>query len=185
MAAPSACCYRPTVSRPNLVVAPRLAPGFVSGSGRLAAVAAALLFVLMGGCARKIGDKCSISTDCSVNGDRICDTAQPGGYCTVQGCDPDSCPDGAVCVEWRFEPSRTTSTYCMERCRGGCSRGGYECVADDDPRLESGGTSLARVTDLGGRRDAKFCAAVAGVTAASSMSLVPTQSSPFDASVPQ
>ena len=183
MAAPSTYCYRPAVSRSTLV-APRLTPLALSGLGRLGTLADALVFVLMAGCASEIGDKCSISTTCSVNGDRICDTALPGGYCTVQGCDPDSCPDGAVCVEWRFSPSRTTSTYCMERCRGSCGRRGYECVADDDPRLESDGTSLARVTDLGRRRDARFCAAVSGVTDGSTMSLVPTQTSPFDASVP-
>ena len=136
----------------------------------------------MSGCSPEIGDKCSISTDCSVNGDRICDTAQPGGYCTVQGCDPDSCPNGALCVEWRFEPSRTTATYCMERCGSSCSRRGYECVADDDERLESAGMTLARVTDLGSRRDAKFCAAVSDSTGATSIPLMPLESLP-DAAV--
>ncbi|MEZ4324524.1 MAG: hypothetical protein R3B40_04845 [Polyangiales bacterium] len=156
-------------------------------SNALGVVPAAVVGMVAGlwlaGCSPEIGDKCSISTDCSFNGDRICDTAQPGGYCTVQGCDPDSCPNGAVCVEWRFEPSRTTATYCMERCRSSCGRRGYECVADDDPRLESNGGPLARVTDLGSRRDAKFCAAVSD-TAATSMSLAPTQSVMPDAAVP-
>jgi hypothetical protein len=54
-------------------------------------------------------------------------------------------------------------------------------VADDDPRLDSAGTSLARVTDLGGRRDAKFCAAVDRTTTASSAPLF--QSVPPDAAV--
>lgn len=180
MAAPSSCCYRPAVSRASRTVV------FPSSSrilARSAFAALALLLLSATGCAPEIGDRCSVSTDCSVNGDRICDTAQPRGYCTVQGCDPDSCPNSSVCVEWRFEPSRTTQTYCMERCNSGCGREGYECVADDDPRLESGGTSLARVTDLGGRRDAKFCAAVAAEEV-TSMSLTSSPSSLPDASTP-
>lgn len=178
MAAPFSYCYRPAVSRASRTVAlpsSRL-------PARSAFVALMVLLASASGCAPEIGDRCQVSTDCSVNGDRICDTSQPRGYCTVQGCDPDSCPNGAVCVEWRFEPSRTTATYCMERCRSGCGRDGYECVADDDARLESNGVSLARVTDLGGRRDAKFCAAVAATDSSAALMSVPT-SGP-DASVP-
>ena len=124
----------------------------------------AALICLTSACAPKIGDSCDNSTDCSVNGDRVCDTAQPGGYCTVRGCDPDSCQEGAICVEWRFSPSRTATTYCMKRC-GSC-RSGYDCVSDDDPRLaDESGTPIARITDLSSRRrDARFCAAVEGFT---------------------
>jgi hypothetical protein len=77
------------------------------------------------GCKPHIGDGCTSSTDCSVNGTRICDTAQPGGYCTIRGCDPDGCPEGAVCVEWRYDPIRTAATWCMKRCgsEGSCRRG--------------------------------------------------------------
>jgi len=52
------------------------------------------------GCAPKIGDKCTVSTDCSAQGDRICDITQPGGYCTEFNCEPDSCPDGAACINF-------------------------------------------------------------------------------------
>jgi hypothetical protein len=55
-------------------------------------------------CDSVIGDSCSANVDCSSNGDRLCDTSMPGGYCTVEGCSATSCPDGAVCVAF-FPPS--------------------------------------------------------------------------------
>ena len=106
------------------------------GSLRIALLLALSLFALSG-CAPAIGDSCSNSTDCSVNGDRVCDIAQPGGYCTVRGCDPDTCPGTAVCVAFRFEPLRTAETWCMDRCKsdGACRQGaGYRCVGADDER---------------------------------------------------
>jgi len=94
------------------------------------------------GCTPQIGDDCSTSLDCSTQGDRLCDTTQPGGYCTIFNCEPDTCPeDEASCVafnneldpacgsvddgEWaRFERS-----FCMQKCDDDedC-RSGYECV---------------------------------------------------------
>ncbi len=60
-------------------------------------------FVALGaGCGDEIGDGCSISSECSNRGNRFCDTTQPGGYCTIIGCDHGTCPDEAVCV--RFFP---------------------------------------------------------------------------------
>jgi hypothetical protein len=54
-------------------------------------------------CGREIGDQCRVSDDCVDNQlDRQCDTSQPGGYCTVIGCDQNSCPDEAACI--RFFP---------------------------------------------------------------------------------
>ncbi len=52
------------------------------------------------GCGKEIGDECVVSSDCSQDGDRFCDTSSRGGYCTVQGCDFDTCPDNAVCVRF-------------------------------------------------------------------------------------
>ena len=133
-----------------------------------------VISAMMVGCAPGIGDSCSVSADCSVNGDRICDTAQPNGYCTVRGCDPDTCPDSALCVEWRFDPPRTAETWCMQSCSndGDCRRGaGYRCVhatLDPDgednvsPELMVDGEPIARITDLKeSRRRKGFCAAVA------------------------
>ena len=60
--------------------------------------------VLAGACGRKIGDKCRDPIDCN-NEDitRTCDQSQPGGYCTIEGCDEKSCPDDSVCI--RFFPN--------------------------------------------------------------------------------
>jgi hypothetical protein len=96
-------------------------------------------------CTPSIGDKCSQSTDCSVNGDRLCDTSQPGGYCTVFNCRGDGCPDKAVCTLFNASVpgcayndyaggggSRDARSFCMERCfsQSDC-RPGYVCA---DPR---------------------------------------------------
>ncbi|MEM6957504.1 MAG: hypothetical protein AAF411_18290 [Myxococcota bacterium] len=111
-----------------------------------------LLLLALVACSPAIGDSCGSSADCSVNGDRICDLAYPGGYCTVGGCDSDTCPDGAICVEWRFTPDRTAATFCMKKCGGdgGCRNDQYACMGDDDPRLvdPETGSSIARVIDL-------------------------------------
>lgn len=98
---------------------------------------------LLAGCRPEIGDKCTTSTDCSINGDRLCDTTQPDGYCTIFNCEPGSCPDGeGVCVG--FDPtldpacgqvlSSTTAprferTFCMKTCDidADC-RDGYQCI---------------------------------------------------------
>jgi hypothetical protein len=95
-----------------------------------------LLAALAGGCAPQIGDQCAVSTDCSVNGDRLCDTTQPGGYCTVFNCQPDSCPGSSVCVAFRDSSCGNTAgravrfqrTFCMKSCQGdGDCRSGYTC----------------------------------------------------------
>lgn len=111
-------------------------------------------------CAPEIGDDCRSSIDCSIRGDRICDVAQPGGYCTVQFCDPDTCPDDALCVSFRYEPPRTAESWCMKSCRrSGDCRSGYECVGVDHPARAEGG--IARVIDFSeSRRRNGFCMAV-------------------------
>jgi len=65
---------------------------------------------LLGGCGKEIGDACTLSTDCSPNGDRLCacwncsgtdpTSDSANGYCTVQGCDFGTCPSEAVCVRF-------------------------------------------------------------------------------------
>ena len=75
----------------------------------LAAVTFALVLATAA-CGDEIGDGCSISSECSSQGDRFCDTTQPGGYCTVIGCEHDTCPDEAVCV--RFFPRGNDSIEC-------------------------------------------------------------------------
>src|SRR5687767_8807844 len=52
------------------------------------------------GCGSEIGDECVVSSDCSPSGDRFCDISSRGGYCTVQGCDFNTCPGEATCVRF-------------------------------------------------------------------------------------
>lgn len=54
----------------------------------------------LAGCGDKIGDPCQVSGECSSQGDRLCDTTSPDGYCTVVGCDFGTCPEEAVCVRF-------------------------------------------------------------------------------------
>lgn len=92
------------------------------------------------GCAPKIGKKCSLSTDCSQLGDRLCDTTQPDGYCTIFSCEPDTCPE-AVCVgfdsqidpacgaEQGIQTARFQRTFCMKGCDDDSDcRDGYQCA---------------------------------------------------------
>jgi hypothetical protein len=63
-----------------------------------------ILGCLLGGlgCGKEIGDDCLLSSDCSPDGDRVCviDMSTNSGYCTIQGCDFDTCPDESVCVRF-------------------------------------------------------------------------------------
>jgi hypothetical protein len=105
----------------------------------------AMAVSVVAGCTPEIGDKCVLSTDCSIRGDRLCDTSQPGGYCTVFNCRGDSCPDKAACVLFngaiqgcgfddRAGPfgSRTARSFCVARCFSNSDcRDDYVCA---DPR---------------------------------------------------
>ena len=73
-----------------------------------------LVLATAAGCGRKIGDDCTTNTDCSANGDRTCDMSQPGGYCTIEGCDQTSCPSDSACV--RFFPEQFLSQPCDPAC---------------------------------------------------------------------
>ena len=78
----------------------------VLGLGVLATAAA---------CRRGVGDECATSVDCSPNGDRICDLSQPGGYCTVDGCDARSCPEDSACIRY-FPEAYLTKPPCKLLC---------------------------------------------------------------------
>lgn len=82
-----------------------------------------LMLGTLGACAPEIGDECSTSQDCGSG--RLCDSSQPGGYCTATPCDSTAtCPDGSVCVKFP-----NTETFCMLHCEGnGDCRDGYVCV---------------------------------------------------------
>lgn len=130
----------------------------------------ALLLTAMAtsGCQQHIGDACGSSSDCSVTGERQCDRAQPGGYCTVFSCDPDTCPEGS-CTEWRFFPSRTAETWCMQGCADdGICRAEYSCVLPENINMDGEWQAnvpvderIARVIDLDPTRArGKICVAL-------------------------
>ncbi|MDJ0764653.1 MAG: hypothetical protein QNJ97_16865 [Myxococcota bacterium] len=108
-----------------------------------------ICFGFLMACGAEIGDECTLDYDCSQNLERNCDRSQPGGYCLIVGCDPDECPEEAVCVEFTapcpqvnddpnddnpiddcdlIEPNRGRS-YCLRHCssNGDC-RSKYQCV---------------------------------------------------------
>jgi hypothetical protein len=69
---------------------------------RMSRLALFSTLVLAAACGKEIGDECSNSLDCGdgTNPALICDTTSPGGYCTEQGCDWNTCPEEAVCVRF-------------------------------------------------------------------------------------
>ena len=147
--------------RPVSFKLPVLAASKGSASRRLSllvGVTALLAF----GCQAKIGDECVTSVDCSPNGNRQCDTAQPGGYCTVFNCEPGRCPDDAVCIAYRTAPSslaacdnpseraRLQRTFCLRSCRRDSDcRSGYLCVDMREPNPWA--ASVAEADGVSGR----------------------------------
>jgi hypothetical protein len=109
------------------------------------------------GCAPKIGDECETSVDCSQGGERLCDITQPGGYCTVFNCEPDSCPDESVCIAFAAQPSarpdcriadglsRFSRSFCMASCSSNSDcRSGYQCI---DVNTEDNGWGAVLLDD--------------------------------------
>ncbi len=97
--------------------------------GLVGAFAIAVLGAVAG-CKPEVGDECTISTDCSITGDRLCDTSQPGGYCTIFNCDATSCPEESVCVEFHPSSTRFARRFCVRVCDAPSEcRPGYVCVA--------------------------------------------------------
>ena len=87
---------------------------------------------LSSGCSRTIGDACINNVECSALGDRYCDVASPGGYCTVEGCDELSCPDSSVCVRFFSLQKGRASCNANRQVRTDCG-GGQDCCAPGDP----------------------------------------------------
>jgi hypothetical protein len=82
-------------------------------------LATILAVVALSGCSHEIGDDCRSSVDCDPNGTRSCDLSQPGGYCTVAGCDATSCPSGSTCIRTfpeRFLALAANLTVMMQTC---------------------------------------------------------------------
>lgn len=117
-------------------------------SSPLPIVVALVAALGLSGCTPEIGDGCRLSTDCSIRGDRSCDTSQPGGYCTVLNCGRNSCPDEAACVLFHSRlpgcavndrvVSRVGRSYCMKWCESDSDcRGGYLCRHPGEPPWEA------------------------------------------------
>jgi hypothetical protein len=148
----------------------------------------ALFALILPACGKEIGDSCSTNVDCEQDGTRDCDLSQPGGYCTVNGCDEKSCPSEAVCIRiFPYEspglpcqqdaecasselclpdgfcvPRASERRYCERKCGGnGDCRGGYVCLeAGIATRSSQSNTygSLALVANANQSTVVKFCA---------------------------
>ena len=142
--------------------------------------------VLAAACGNKIGDSCNSSLDCAQDNTRTCDVQSlPDGYCTIEGCDFDTCPDEAVCVRFfagvqTSNPCTTTADcaldelctlggncvprilerrFCMRKCGSiGDCRDGYEC-RDVELMMRHGGEPVPDPTDATGEiPSTSFCA---------------------------
>jgi hypothetical protein len=135
-------------------------------------------------CGSEIGDSCVISSDCDPNGERFCDSTSKEGYCTIQGCDYNTCPDESVCVSF-FTGGFTNKTCtqstdctldeicavdghcvlqkseqrnCMRRCDNNDDcRDGYEC-RNLDLMIEHGGQPVMAPGQTIDESAPKFCA---------------------------
>jgi hypothetical protein len=115
-----------------------------------------VIALAFGACAPEIGDDCKTALDCSSQGSRLCDRTQPGGYCTIKGCEDGTCPEESVCVKFRPRAERLAVSYCMFKCdgRGDCRSGdGYECTTAADF-----GTGHGMDAEVLGRESQRFCA---------------------------
>jgi hypothetical protein len=96
------------------------------------------------GCGKEIGDACVIPSDCSPNGDRQCDVASSGGYCTIQGCDYDTCPEEAACIKF------FTGNFSNRTCNPATEdRGSDDCSLDE--LCAFGGNCVPRSSEV------RFC----------------------------
>ncbi|MEM9459938.1 MAG: hypothetical protein AAGF11_37530 [Myxococcota bacterium] len=118
--------------------------------GRSPTIVLALLALV--GCQARIGDECELSTDCSLQGERVCDlshrvnasgvvTPSGQGECTIDGCGRDSCPDEAACIKVyssnflsvACDPEREDlATFCEDGEQTCTARG---CVPSIDPSV--------------------------------------------------
>ncbi|MGE5186565.1 MAG: hypothetical protein ACM31C_31130 [Acidobacteriota bacterium] len=93
-----------------------------------------LLAVAAFGCGKEIGDDCIVSTDCDTGGglygtvatNRICELSMPSGYCTIMGCDYNTCPSEAACV--RFFSGEFENRLCDPTTEGTST---FDCSLDE------------------------------------------------------
>lgn len=122
----------------------------------LQALATGCLLLCLWACGRKIGDECKTQYDCNEEDDsRTCDISQPGGYCTIEGCDETSCPEEAVCI--RFYPPEE---FLTDRCDPPDTCESHEICLDSRwcaPRSAELRRCLLRCKDNGDCRDEYEC----------------------------
>ena len=83
-------------------------------------------------CGKKIGDECKQNVDCDPLGTRFCDVSSPHGYCTVEGCENDSCPSESLCVRFYTQNRSAPCTFLpdLPNSRSDC-RADERCVCDE------------------------------------------------------
>jgi len=145
----------------------------------LFAVTATTLAGLIGlACQPSIGDRCSLSTDCSQRGDRLCDRSQlglGGGYCTVFNCTGNGCPDEAACVvSGAAVPgcgysdrgiSRSARSFCLKTCTADSdcrTLEGYRCKGLVRPGLGTSDTTIEGVI-LDDDQTKRVCVFIGGI----------------------
>ncbi len=129
---------------------------------------------LASACGKEIGDDCQTNVDCAEDNSRMCDLSQPGGYCTVDGCDEKSCPSESACV--RFFPRKFPTGSCLN---------GQGCSVDDIclpegicvPRTSERRYCARKCSDNGDCRDEYECRE-AGSNGAIALVADPTTSAP-------
>lgn len=91
-------------------------------------VVATLALAFAAGCSSEIGDACAIDSDCNAGVselNRSCDQGG-GGYCTIRGCDFDTCPSEATCVGF------FTGSFANRTCNPDTEdQGTDDCSADE------------------------------------------------------
>jgi hypothetical protein len=103
------------------------------------AVVAVLALILGGvGCSHKIGDSCSTNVDCQPDGTRFCDTSAPSGYCTILGCDTNTCPGEAVCIRFLTPILDEPCTYHDDQpnTQSDCPHIDDRCVCDTTIKVD-------------------------------------------------
>ena len=87
-----------------------------------------LFALLASACGKQIGDPCATNIDCATDGTRDCDLSEPGGYCTVNGCDELSCPSEAVCI--RVFATKSRGANCREDATCASDQTCVPCASD-------------------------------------------------------
>jgi hypothetical protein len=124
------------------------------------------LVAFLSACSPEIGDECNTALDCSASGTRLCDMTQRGGYCTLEGCEENTCPEEAVCVQFgrRIEGQsveRLARTFCMYKCDsdGDCRTDDkYQCFAARSTNKNVNAFGAGDEAEILGNPNQKFCA---------------------------